>query len=168
MHPRGALIGAVLLIAISGCGAAVTPEAMDSSTSTFNITAEARASTASGSATTASAEPSVAEPTTQEPTAPPAPPPAPELTAGQANALRAAENYLSLMPFSHAGLVNQLSSEYGDQYSVEDATFAADNVGADWNEQAARKQLLQLFEAWGPKDPATLDGRRRLSSMLFS
>ncbi|MDX2155031.1 MAG: thioredoxin [Hyphomicrobiaceae bacterium] len=38
----------------------------------------------------------------------------------------------------------------------------------NWNEQAARKQLVQLFEAWGPKDPATLDGRRRLSSILFS
>ena len=37
-----------------------------------------------------------------------------------------------------------------------------------WNEEAARKQLVQLFEAWGPKDPATLDGRRRLSSILFS
>ena len=37
-----------------------------------------------------------------------------------------------------------------------------------WNEEAARKQLVQLFEAWGPKDAATLDGRRRLSSILFS
>ena len=37
-----------------------------------------------------------------------------------------------------------------------------------WNEEAARKQLLQLFEAWGPKDPATIEGRRRLSSLLFS
>lgn len=37
-----------------------------------------------------------------------------------------------------------------------------------WNEQAAHKQLLQLFDAWGPKDPATLDGRRRLSALLFS
>jgi putative thioredoxin len=37
-----------------------------------------------------------------------------------------------------------------------------------WNEEAARKQLVQLFEAWGPKDGATLDGRRRLSSILFS
>jgi putative thioredoxin len=37
-----------------------------------------------------------------------------------------------------------------------------------WNEEAARKQLLQLFEAWGPKDPATQEGRRRLSSLLFS
>ncbi len=38
----------------------------------------------------------------------------------------------------------------------------------NWNEQAARKQLVQLFEAWGPKDPATIEGRRRLSSLLFS
>jgi putative thioredoxin len=37
-----------------------------------------------------------------------------------------------------------------------------------WNEEAARKQLVQFFDAWGPKDPATLDGRRRLSSILFS
>jgi len=37
-----------------------------------------------------------------------------------------------------------------------------------WNEEAARKQLVQLFEAWGPKDPSTLEGRRRLSSILFS
>jgi putative thioredoxin len=37
-----------------------------------------------------------------------------------------------------------------------------------WNDEAARKQLVELFEAWGPKDPATLDGRRRLSSLMFS
>ena len=37
-----------------------------------------------------------------------------------------------------------------------------------WNEEAARKQLVQLFDAWGPKDAATLEGRRRLSSILFS
>jgi putative thioredoxin len=38
----------------------------------------------------------------------------------------------------------------------------------NWNDQAARKQLVQFFEAWGPKDPVTIDGRRRLSSLLFS
>ncbi|MEL7048369.1 MAG: thioredoxin [Pseudomonadota bacterium] len=37
-----------------------------------------------------------------------------------------------------------------------------------WNEEAARKQLVEFFEAWGPKDAATLDGRRRLSSLLFA
>jgi putative thioredoxin len=38
----------------------------------------------------------------------------------------------------------------------------------NWDEQAARKQLVKLFDAWGPKDPLTIDGRRRLSSLLFS
>jgi putative thioredoxin len=38
----------------------------------------------------------------------------------------------------------------------------------DWNDGAARKQLIKLFEAWGAKDPLTLTGRRRLSSLLFS
>jgi putative thioredoxin len=37
-----------------------------------------------------------------------------------------------------------------------------------WNEDGARKQLVQFFDAWGPTDEATLDGRRRLSSILFS
>jgi putative thioredoxin len=36
------------------------------------------------------------------------------------------------------------------------------------NDEAARNQLVQLFDAWGPKDPMTLEGRRRLSSVLFS
>jgi putative thioredoxin len=37
-----------------------------------------------------------------------------------------------------------------------------------WNEDGARKQLVQFFDAWGPTDPATVDGRKRLSSILFS
>ena len=37
-----------------------------------------------------------------------------------------------------------------------------------WNDEASRKQLLQLFEAWGPKEPLVAEGRRRLSAILFS
>ncbi len=37
-----------------------------------------------------------------------------------------------------------------------------------WNEDAARLQLLKVFEALGPTDPLTVSGRRRLSSLLFS
>ena len=36
-----------------------------------------------------------------------------------------------------------------------------------WNDEAARKQLLKFFEAWGFDDPATLAGRRKLSTLLF-
>jgi putative thioredoxin len=37
-----------------------------------------------------------------------------------------------------------------------------------WNEDGARKQLVQFFEAWGPTDEATIAGRKRLSSILFA
>jgi putative thioredoxin len=37
-----------------------------------------------------------------------------------------------------------------------------------WNDDGARKQLLQLFEAWGGTDEATVEGRKRLSTVLFS
>ena len=37
-----------------------------------------------------------------------------------------------------------------------------------WNDEAARKLLLEFFESWGPADPATRAARRQLSSLLFS
>jgi putative thioredoxin len=37
-----------------------------------------------------------------------------------------------------------------------------------WNDDGARKQLVQFFEAWGPTDEATVEGRKRLSTILFS
>ena len=38
----------------------------------------------------------------------------------------------------------------------------------DWQDDAARKLLLQFFEAWGPQNPATVAGRQKLSSLLFA
>jgi len=40
--------------------------------------------------------------------------------------------------------------------------------GAKWNDEAARTQLVKIFDALGPTDPLTVSGRRRLSSLLFS
>lgn len=37
-----------------------------------------------------------------------------------------------------------------------------------WNDDGARKQLVQFFDAWGPAEEATMEGRRRLSSILFA
>jgi putative thioredoxin len=37
-----------------------------------------------------------------------------------------------------------------------------------WNDDGARKQLLQFFDAWGGTDEATVEGRKRLSTILFS
>ena len=58
------------------------------------------------------------------------------MTSGQENALQAGQNYVDTLAFSKAGLIQQLSSSAGDGYSKADATFAANNVDADWNEEA--------------------------------
>lgn len=57
-----------------------------------------------------------------------------EVTVSQQNALESALSYLDFTAFSYSGLIEQLEYE---GYSTEDATFAADYCGADWNEQAA-------------------------------
>jgi putative thioredoxin len=48
-----------------------------------------------------------------------------------------------------------------------EALLAAIKRDRAWNEEAARKQLLKFFEAWGPMDPATVTARRGLSTLLF-
>ena len=74
----------------------------------------------------------------------PLPPPEPHFTKSQENAIRAAEDYLEFMAFSRQGLIDQLSSEYGSQFPVADATFAVDALDVDWNEQAARSAQSYL------------------------
>ncbi|BCA79287.1 Ltp family lipoprotein [Desulfuromonas sp. AOP6] len=60
------------------------------------------------------------------------------LTGPQKNAVRSAKQYISIMGFSRAGLIQQLSSDAGDGYNVTDATVAVDTLNIDWNEQAVR------------------------------
>jgi hypothetical protein len=57
-----------------------------------------------------------------------------DTTLGQKNALEAATSYLDYSAFSYSGLIDQLEYE---GYTTDEATYAADNCGADWNEQAA-------------------------------
>ena len=57
------------------------------------------------------------------------------------SALRQAQSYLDYTPFSQAGLYDQLTSQYGGQFSPEAAQYAVDNVGADWNQQALRAAI---------------------------
>lgn len=59
----------------------------------------------------------------------------PSATVGEQNALKAAKNYLSIMPFSREGLINQLEYE---GYTNSEVTYAVENCGADWNEQAVK------------------------------
>jgi putative thioredoxin len=56
----------------------------------------------------------------------------------------------------------------GDREGALDTLLALVAKNRSWNEEAARKQLVQFFEVWGPADPATTSGRQRLSSLLFA
>ncbi|MFV0280046.1 MAG: thioredoxin [Rhodoblastus sp.] len=55
-----------------------------------------------------------------------------------------------------------------DREGAADLLLAIIKRDRNWNEDGARKQLLQFFEVWGPVDPATKAARRKLSAMLFS
>ncbi|MET0639875.1 MAG: thioredoxin [Hyphomicrobium sp.] len=56
----------------------------------------------------------------------------------------------------------------GDRQDALELLLDLVRMDRKWNDEAARKQLLQFFDAWGPKDPLVAEGRRRLSSILFS
>lgn len=81
------------------------------------------------------------------------------VSAGMSNALRAAKNYLKIMPFSYEGLIDQLMF---DRFSNEEATYGADNCGADWFDESARcaKNYLDLmpFSREGLIDQLMFDG----------
>ena len=57
---------------------------------------------------------------------------------------------------------------HGQRDEAADALLAIMKGDRDWNDGAARKQLLQFFEAWGNMDAATIGARRKLSALLFS
>jgi putative thioredoxin len=56
----------------------------------------------------------------------------------------------------------------GHRDAAAEELFAIMRKDRKWEDEAARKTLLEFFEAWGPTDPATLAARRQLSSLLFS
>ena len=56
----------------------------------------------------------------------------------------------------------------GERLEAAEALIAIIKRDRAWNEDGARKKLIEFFDAWGPKDPATLKGRRMLSTALFS
>ncbi|HZP07928.1 tetratricopeptide repeat protein, partial [Methyloceanibacter sp.] len=56
----------------------------------------------------------------------------------------------------------------GDRKGALDELLTLVAKNRAWKDDAARKQIIQLFEAWGPTDPVTISGRQRLSSLLFA
>ena len=68
------------------------------------------------------------------------------LTGPQKNAARSANAHLSISSLSREGLIEQLSSSFGDGYDAADATAAVDSLSEDWNEQAEKpaRQYLSI------------------------
>jgi putative thioredoxin len=96
-----------------------------------------------------------------------------ELAEGAAAALGATAEFearLAQDPNDHEARLELANAQFagGDQAAAIDHLLKIIRADREWNEQAARKQLLKLFEALGPMDPLTVQARKRLSSILFS
>ena len=82
----------------------------------------------------------------------------------------ALEARLAADPDDHAARrdLAKILSVRGERAAAADHLLAIMRRDRQWEDDGARKALLELFEAWGPGDPATLAARRKLSSILFS
>jgi putative thioredoxin len=80
------------------------------------------------------------------------------------------EQKVAANPLDHQARFDLAVAMNGKNRRQEAADHLIEIVRRDrkWNEDGARKQLVQFFEAWGPTDEATVNGRKRLSSILFA
>ncbi len=80
------------------------------------------------------------------------------------------EQKVAANPLDHQARFDLAVALNANGQRQEAADHLLDIVKRDrkWNEDGARKQLVQFFEAWGPTDEATVNGRRKLSSILFA
>lgn len=85
-------------------------------------------------------------------------------------ALAELEAKLAANPNDHQARFDLSAALYaaGDREAAVDQLLEIVRRDRKWNEEAARKQLLKLFEAFGFSDPLSMDARKRLSSILFS
>ena len=60
-----------------------------------------------------------------------------------------------------------ISDAMGDRAGAADGLLEIMRRDREWRDDGARTQLLKLFESWGVMDPATVDARRKLSSLMF-
>jgi putative thioredoxin len=87
-----------------------------------------------------------------------------------AHQLKPLEAAVAANPNDHQARFDYALALHGANRAQEAVDQLLDIVKRDrkWNEEAARKQLVKIFEALGPMDPITVDARRRLSSILFA
>ena len=148
MSVTGLVLGGVAVIASIGMTAGLGA-LMSSPSSGGSVASVTRSAEPTDEATsmppepeeTPEAEAAAAEPVEEAPAAAPAPQ-APSVSTEFASALVKAEMYSETMYMSKQGLYDQLTSEYGEQFSAEAAQYAVDTIQADWNANAAEKAKM--------------------------
>lgn len=82
----------------------------------------------------------------------------------------ALERQLALDPDDHAARLKlaKLRNVEGDRTAAAEHLLTIMKRDRSFEDDGARRELLSFFEVWGPKDPATIAARRKLSSILFS
>ena len=90
--------------------------------------------------------------------------------AQAAHQLKPLEDAVAANPDDHQARIDYAAALMGANRQQEAIDLLLDSVKRDrkWNDEAARKQLVKIFEALGPMDPLVVDARRRLSSILFA
>ncbi len=93
-----------------------------------------------------------------------------EAGAKSAGATAEFETRLAQNPKDHQARLDLSAALFaaGEREKAIDHLLESIRLEREWNEQAARKQLLKLFEAVGLSDPLTVASRKRLSAILFS
>lgn len=93
-----------------------------------------------------------------------------EQAAGAGSATAELEARLARDPDDHQARYDLALALYGAGKREEAVDQLLDLFKRDraWNEEAARKQLVKLFEAFGFTDPLSVSGRRRLSTLMFA
>lgn len=83
---------------------------------------------------------------------------------------RALESELSQNPDNHEARVKlaKILNVEGDRDAATDHLIAIMKKDRAWDDDGARRQLLQFLEVWGFKDPASVAARRKMSAILFS
>ena len=121
-------------LVVGGIGAFVALSALSAALSGGKTTTPAPAAAPAPASAVAPAAPSAAAPAPEQTQA--LAPVEPQYTVSQEQAIESAESYLDMGGFSEAGLIDQLSSKYGEGFSKADAAFAVAHVKVNWNEQA--------------------------------
>ena len=90
--------------------------------------------------------------------------------AGKTGPVGELESRVAADPNDHQARFDLASAQFaaGQREAAIEQLLELFRRNRAWNEEAARKQLVKLFDAMGPTDPLTVDGRKRLSSLMFS